>query len=165
MALSDIPRGGRVFIDANIFVYHFTGQSDQCSTLLARVEGGEVAGFVGRVTLLEIAHRLMVLEAIEQGLPIGANPASRLVRRPELVLRLSRYYFAVLKIPQMGVEVLPLPEDFVTASQEFRQTHGLLVNDSLIPMHMRQAGISLLASADRSFDAISWVRRFAPSDI
>lgn len=122
-------------------------------------------GFVGQMTPLEIAHRLMVLEAIEQGLPLGANHASRLARRPRLVRRLSKYYFAVLKIPQMGVEVLRLPEEFVTASQEFRQAHGLLVNDSLIPMHMRQAGISLLASADRSLDGIPWIRRFAPSGI
>lgn len=165
MALSDILRGSRVFIDANIFVYHFAGQSDECTALLARVEGGEVLGFVGTVTLLETAHRLMVLEAIEHGLPLGANSTSRLACMPRLVRRLSTYYFAVLKIPQMGVEVLRLPEEFVTASQECRQTHGLLVNDSLIPMHMRQAGISLLASADESFDGIPWIRRFPPLDI
>ncbi len=65
----------------------------------------------------------------------------------------------------MGVEVLPLPQDFVTSSQEFRQAHGLLVNDSLVPMHMRQGGLSVLASADEAFDGITGIRRFTPSDV
>ena len=61
--------------------------------------------------------------------------------------------------------MLPLPQDFVTASQEFRQTHGLLVNDSLIPMHMRLAGVSALASGDEAFDKIPGIKRFRPSDV
>ncbi len=165
MALSDVPPGSAVFIDANIFIYHFAGQSDDCSAFLARVERGELRGATGHVSLLEVAHRLMMLEAVELGLRAGANPAARLARQPELIRRLSKYYFSVLSIPRMGVEILRLPEDFITASQEFRQTSGLLVNDSLVPMQMRQAGLSLLASADKAFDRLPGLRRFAPSDI
>lgn len=165
MTLTEIDPGSSVFIDANIFIYHFAGQSEECSSFLTRVEKGELRGFSGQVGILEVAHRLMMLEAIERGLSPAPNPASRLARQPQLVRSLSKYYFALLRIPKMGIDVLPLPQDFMTASQEFRQSHGLLVNDSLVPMHMRQSGLSVLASADKAFDGIAGIRRFAPSDV
>lgn len=165
MTLADIHRGSPVFIDANVLIYHFAGQSEQCTGLLARVEAGDLRGVTGASTLLEVAHRLMVLEAIEHGLSVETNPARRLAAKPELVGQLSNYYFSTLKISQMGVEAFPLPQDHLTRSQEYRQAHGLLVNDSLIPLYMREAGVSILASADPAFDRIPWIQRAAPSDL
>ena len=165
MRLAEIPAGSSVFIDANIFIYHLVGRSEDCSSFLGRVEQGELRGLTGQMSLLEVAHRLMMLEAVEQGVSIAPNPAARLAHQPALVRRLSKYYFSLLAIPRFGIEVLSLPPDFVTASQEFRQSHGLLVNDSLVPMHMRQAGLSVLASGDDVFDQIPGVRRFSPADV
>jgi len=165
MALSDIPAGSAVFVDANIFIYHFTGRSDDCSSMFVRMEAGELQAFTGSASVLEVMHRLMVLEATERGLPVKTNPAARLGGQPRLVRQLSKYYFSVLAIPKLGVQILPLPSDFVTASQEFRQQNGLLVNDSFVPMHMRQAGVSILASADAAFDRVVGIKRFAPVDV
>ncbi|MBI4277940.1 MAG: type II toxin-antitoxin system VapC family toxin [Armatimonadetes bacterium] len=165
MALSDVPSRSRIFIDANIFIYHFTGRSEECRAFLVRVENGDLRGFVGQTTLLEVAHRLMIAEAMENQFGRGTNPAARLSRRPELVRELSKYYFATMKVPQMGVEILSLPRDFLPASQEYRQRHGLLVNDSLVSVYMQHVGVSLLASADAAFDRLPGVRRFGPSDI
>jgi predicted nucleic acid-binding protein len=165
MALTEIPAGSSVFIDANILIYHFTGRSDDCSSFLARIEGGDLLGFTGQVSILEAAHRLMMLEAAELGVPARPNPAAYLARHPRVVRQLSKYYFSVLSIARLGIEILPLPQDFITASQEFRQAHGLMVNDSLVPTHMRQAGLSILASADAAFDRVPGIKRFAPADI
>jgi predicted nucleic acid-binding protein len=165
MALNDIAAGSATFIDANIFIYHFAGQSEQCSSFLGRIERREIQGFTGQLILVEVAHRLMMMEAVEQSAASIPNPAARLARQPEIVTRLSRYYFSVAQIPRMGVEVLPLPEDFLAGSQEFRQSHGLLVNDSLVPMHLRQAGLSVLASVDEAFDRVPGIRRLAPTDL
>lgn len=165
MTLGEILPASPVFIDANVFIYHFSGQSRDCAVFLERVEARDLQGYTGSTTLLEVAHRLMMFEAIEHGLGTGANPAARLARQPDLVRRLSKYHFAVMKISQIGIEDLRLPQDFVTKSLEYRQTHGLLVNDSLVPLYMREAGVSVLASADPAFDRIPWIRRAAPSDI
>jgi predicted nucleic acid-binding protein len=134
MTLTEIAAGTAVLIDANIFIYHFAGQSEDCTSFLARVEKGELKGVTG-ISILEVAHRLMMLEAIEHGISLIPNPAARLARQPQLVKRLSKYYFLLLAIARFGIEVLSLPQDFIIASQEFRQSHGLLVNDSLVPMH------------------------------
>jgi hypothetical protein len=42
MPLSEIPAGTSVFLDATLFVYHFTGASQSCRSLLARCEAGEL---------------------------------------------------------------------------------------------------------------------------
>jgi predicted nucleic acid-binding protein len=165
MALTEIASGARVYVDANIFIYHFAGRSEDCSRFLERVEQADVYGFTGPTSLLEVAHRLMMLEAVERGLSARPGPAARLAREPDVVRQLSKYYFSALSINRMGIEVLPLPPDFLTGSQEFRQAYGLLVNDSLIPLHMRQAGLAILASADEAFDRIAGIRRFEPADI
>ena len=154
-----------MFVDANIFIYHFAGQSEDCSTFLARIERGELHGYTDQIGILEAAHHLMMLEAIEQGVSLKSNPAAQLAQQPRLVRRLSKYCFSIQWIPRFRIEIFPLPEGFVTASQEFRQSYGLLVNDSLIPMHMREAGLSVLAPADAAFDQISGLQRFHPSDV
>ncbi len=165
MMLGEISRASAVFIDANVFIYHFSGRSRDCTSFLDRIEAGDLQGYTGNTTLLEVAHRLMLFEAIERGLGTGTNPSARLARQPEPVRQLSKYHFAVMKISQMGIEDLGLPQDFVAKSLEYRQTYGLLVNDSLVPLFMREAGVTALASADPAFDRIPWIQRAAPSDI
>jgi len=165
MALTEIPPGSAVFVDANIFIYHFAGRSGECSAFLRRIEAGELQGFTGPISLLEVAHRLMMLEAAARRPGMKGSPAMILNKRPDLVRELSMYYFSVLAIAKFGLQVVPLPPDLLTASQEFRQAYGLLVNDSLVAMHMRQAGLSFLASADAAFDRVKGIDRFAPGDI
>jgi hypothetical protein len=116
-ALPEIAAGSSVFVDANIFIYHFAGQSEDCSIFLARIERGELQGYTGQVGILEAAHRLMMLEAIEQGVPVKPNPAARLARQPQVVRRLSKYYFSLQRIPKFGIEILALPADFITQAK------------------------------------------------
>ena len=55
MTLAEIPEASTVFIDANVFVYHFVGASPQCSALLARCEISEVRGTTSALVLAEVA--------------------------------------------------------------------------------------------------------------
>jgi predicted nucleic acid-binding protein len=165
MTLAEIPRASTVFVDANILVYHFAGRSDDCSTFLSRVEAGEIHGITGQIILLEVTQRLMLAEAAERGFALGSNPAARLTENPTLVRQLSKCHFSSEKIPRMGIDVMVLPNEFLIRSQEYRQTHGLLVNDSLVPLHMRDAGAVILASGDAAFDRVPWIRRAAPADL
>ena len=65
-SLAEIPDGAVVFIDANVFIYHFSGPgplSPACSAFLQRVEDGVLRGLTSTVVLIEVLHRLMILEA------------------------------------------------------------------------------------------------------
>ena len=165
MTLTDIPVGSAVYIDANIFVYHFAGVSSQCREFLERVENGQITAYTGSLVLLEVTHRLMILEAIRRGLMSPSRPALRLGSRPEVVRQLSLYQSQALQIPQMGVTVVELPDNFLVRSFEFRQQFGLLTNDSIIALQMRDLGLKNLASADESFDRVQGIARFGPSDL
>lgn len=67
MTLEEIPAGARIFIDSTIFIYHFTAASPACRTLLERCEAGDVRGLTSTAVLAEVAHRLMMSEALGGG--------------------------------------------------------------------------------------------------
>ena len=74
MRLDRAPAGTHVFIDANIFIYHFTGASSQCSAFLSRCETRQFEGATGIHILTEVAHRLMMIEAVRKRM--GKTPAA-----------------------------------------------------------------------------------------
>lgn len=68
MTLSEIPSATEIFIDANIFVYHFSGPTEltpACSAFLRRIEDRDLGGFTSLMVVAEVLHRLMVIEAVE----------------------------------------------------------------------------------------------------
>ena len=91
-----------------IFLHHFAGTSPQCRTLLERCERSEVRGATSALVLAEVAHRLMCLEAVAQGLVSPGQVARKLRERPEVAQKLQAHEEATAQIPLMGVEVLPL---------------------------------------------------------
>ena len=91
MKLEDLPSGARIFVDANILIYHFSGISLECRAFLQRCESRQVEAFTGVHILLEITHRLMVLEALQKGLITGGQPARKLKEQPEIIKGLHEY--------------------------------------------------------------------------
>ena len=65
--LADIPAGTRVSIDVNIFIYPFTQTplTAACTVFLQPVEAGSLQGITSVVAVIEVAHRPMILEAIQ----------------------------------------------------------------------------------------------------
>ena len=165
MRLDNVPPAISVFIDANVFIYHFTGASDECTRFLARCEAGELAGLTSVSVLLEVLHRLMMLEAVRSGAVRPSNVLSKLRKRPEIVRTLSGYYTHTAKIPEMGISVCALSEDVLAASQRVRLEHGLLVGDSLLVATMRAEGVRTLATHDADLKRIKEITVAVPGDV
>jgi len=68
MRLEEIAPEESVFIDSNIFIYHFTGTSEECSHFLSRCERKDLSGVTSTNVLLEVLHRLMLIEAVNKKL-------------------------------------------------------------------------------------------------
>jgi len=52
VTLREIPSATEVFVDANIFVYHFSGPSEltpACSAFLRRIENHDLEGFTSHI--------------------------------------------------------------------------------------------------------------------
>jgi predicted nucleic acid-binding protein len=163
--LESIAPGSQVFLDATIFIYHVTGQSLQCRRLLERCEQGDLAGVTCAPVVAEVAHRLMMIEAVSRGLVDAGNVARKLRDRPDLVRQLQRYQTQVDRIPLMAIHVLPVDASALAASAHFRRRYGLLTNDSIIAACAETASIHLMASADRDFAAIDGLTLHCPGDL
>jgi len=102
-----LPSGSRVFIDANIFIYHFTHTSltAACTKFLQRVEVGDIEGITSVITLAEVAHRLMILEAVQTHGLLPRAAVRKLKENPALVQQLSHYKVVTETVPAFNVVV------------------------------------------------------------
>lgn len=165
MSLVDLRSGSRVFIDANIFIYHFGGQSLECKVLLERCAGRNLLGYTSTPVLAEVLHRRMVAEAIAEGFVTARTAVRKLREAPEMVRQLTQYQEDVSKIPQMHITVLPLTLAVVDASAAIRTNEGLLTNDSLVVAFMRAQELTQLGTANGDFDRVDGMQIFKPADL
>jgi len=138
--LATLPSGTRIFIDANIFIYHFTQVplTAACTAFLQRVEAGDLHGVTSVVVLAEVAHRLMILEAIRTSGVSSRTAVKRLKENPTLVSQLSHY----------NVTVEPVTFAHLQTAQELSTLHGLLTNDSLTGAMAQSLALTDVASND-----------------
>ena len=165
MRFEEIALGQAVFVDANVFLYHLTGRSQACRDLLAQCEAGEVQGLTGTHVVLEVLHRLMMLEAVQRGLVSPGNVARRLKEHPEVVRLLSEYARHAGRISDMGIRVLPIDGELVRSSQEVRTRTGLLVHDSISVTMMEQQGMKVIATQDKDFLRVDGLQVYTADDI
>jgi len=165
MRLDRVEGGSEVFIDANIFIYHFTGVSDQSSHFLNRCEAGDLRGITSINVLLEVLHRLMMIEAIRRNLVQPPNIVKKLRKSPQKIKQLSEYFINTQKIPEMGIIVKPISNETIVKSQIYRAGYGLMVNDSLIVTCMEEEGLKGLASNDDGFLKVPGLSIYKPSDV
>jgi predicted nucleic acid-binding protein len=166
MTFADIPAGVAVFLDANVFVYHFTVHPQfgaAATTLLERIENRDIHGVTSASVLADVFHRLMTLEAHDLlGWPMKGI-AHRLKRHPKEVQNLARYRQALDGISQLGMQIVPVTGPFVSLAADVSRQYGLLCNDALIITVMRDQGLQHLASHDADFDRVPSIVRYAPT--
>lgn len=165
MKLVELKTGETVFIDANIFLYHFTGVSEECKEFLRRCEDRDLFGVTGLTILTEVCHFLMIAEAIKRKLIPSQKPTVYLQKKPQIIKGLSEYSGQVLSILSWGIRVINPSEDIMIRSQIFRSQFGLLTNDSFIPVYMQLANTDKLATNDQAFNRIPTIHTFSPHDI
>lgn len=165
MRFDELPSGNKILLDANIFIYHFTGLSDECSKLLKRCEEGEIKGITTVTVILEALHRLMAVEAVKKGLVSGGDVVRKLKEKPEVVKELSEYYENMKKIKDIGIEIYPLTEEVVDESYQIRRQYGLLINDSVLVAFMKEQGIGNIATKDEDFERVEGIKVYKPADL
>jgi predicted nucleic acid-binding protein len=166
MTFAQIPGNAAVFIDANILVYYFTPDPTfgrECQLLMDRVSKyQDFTAYTSTHVLSEMAHQLMVLEAVQQfGWPL-AGITRRLQRHPAEVQKLTRFRRAIDEVPRLGIDVVPLERHLPAMAAAISQLHGLLTNDALIVATMQDQAITHLASHDTDFDRVPGLTRYAP---
>ena len=67
MTFADLAAGSRVFVDANTLIYHFSPHpifGPPCKQLLTQIENQTILGYTSTHVVGEVAHALMVVEAL-----------------------------------------------------------------------------------------------------
>ena len=89
MNLDDIPGGSLCVVDTNVLLYAEQGVSPQAQRFVRRCASGEVKAVLPQTVWQELAHKLMLAEAMMRGLTSGGNPAARLAAKPDAMPRIS----------------------------------------------------------------------------
>jgi predicted nucleic acid-binding protein len=167
LSFQAVPSGTDIAIDANIFVYAFLHQSDDCRALLLRCARQDVYGVATLDTVSEATHRLMCAEAMNSGIisKETRNPAASLRKRPDAVAGLRTYWIQTQAILSLNLSFLQITEDHVRTAQSLRASCGLLTRDSLLVAAMQESGLTSLASNDSDFDRVPGLIRYRPSDV
>lgn len=163
--MADLPSGRRVLIDANIVVY--AAQSEvtfgkACNELLDRVARQDVSATILSGAVIEALHRLMIHEAAAvHGFPLQ-GALRRLQKQPELIKPLTTHARIVEWLQRLQVEIVTVELRHITSSHRLRQTHGLLVNDSILLAVMLDQGLTDLVTQDSDFETVPGITVWKP---
>ena len=159
----DAPDHSEVFIDANIFIYHFSGPTeytDSCTQFLQRIEEARLSGLTSVLILAETLHRLMIIEAATTLHVEPKQVLRHLKAHPLDVRKLTEHLTVVEKIQAFGVKILSLDIDDVLSSNAIKKECGLLTNDAINLALMRRHHIKHIATNDPDFgrvgDLVVW---------
>ncbi|HEV8483034.1 MAG TPA: type II toxin-antitoxin system VapC family toxin [Acidobacteriota bacterium] len=163
--LREVQEGARILIDANIFVYWLTQRSDDCGRFMQRCAAGNIQGYVSILSLVEVTHRLMMLEAKENDWAKGSNPVRSLLERPERIQSLVRYEERLRRIFALRLHVEDLKQADLMESLSIRRRCGFLTNDAVLLATALRLGIKGIASADKDLERASDYVVYNPSDL
>jgi predicted nucleic acid-binding protein len=158
----NIPPGETVFIDANIFYYHFVslpGLSIACKHFLHRIEQGAITGMTATVVLAEAQHKVMLAEAVQK---YGLSPQGLVRRLTQTTGMLAGLLHHHIVLVAMNVRIGPLTMAILQQAADLSVTHELLTNDAALLAHMQALGITHLASNDNDFDKVTGITVWKP---
>jgi predicted nucleic acid-binding protein len=166
MNVDDIPNGSLCVMDTNLLLYAEQGLSVQSQRLLRRISTGEVLGLLPQPVWVELAHKLMLAEAMMLGKISGPNPARKLAGQPDVVKGLGLYRDKVRALLSLGLGFEPCTrEDFVETGFAFQAKYGLLANDSVVLAVALRMQADVLATADRAFAGVTELPIAMPTDV
>ena len=166
MNLDDISSGSLCVVDTNILLYAEQGLSSQAQRLLRRIERREVIGVAPQPVWQELAHKLMLAEAMMLGQITGGNPARQLSGKPEVIKHLTIYRDKVAALVTLGLGFEACTRiDLIDKALSLQERYGLMTNDSVIAAMAIRLEADALVSADTRFKVVEDLNVYAPSDL
>ncbi len=169
MSLSNIfsiPSGEQVLFDTNIFIYSALDHpryGDSCTYLLHEVESGEIEGYIPTIVLNELLHRLMIAEAIKSGFARNTKDAIKIFKRDKSIIpSLDICWEELDRIFEMRFTILEEKSDTFKESVPISRRYSLLAKDAYIASFARSYGITNIATNDRDFKRVPWLKVCKP---
>lgn len=168
MKLAEYEGDERIFIDANIFIFHANDDmfGDSCTAFLNRIEGGEVQGVVTPAVIDEVLFKILIGEAtkeIDKGSLWEIRKQMKDKSFSKKVYRkVNTYLEYVLDLHATGLDILAIDSNILRGSVGIGEQYGLLTTDSIHVATCISNKISNIASDDADFKRIKDLKVFAP---
>lgn len=166
MTLDEIPTGSLCVVDTNVLLYAEQGVSQQAQRFVRRCSSGELRAVLPQTVWQELAHKLMLAEAMMRGLTSGGNPAARLAAKPEAIRELTLHRAKVKSLLDLGFrfEACQL-SDLTERAFTLQEKHGLLTNDAVVLAVALRLKADALVSSDKAFRGITELTVYYPTDL
>ena len=163
--LAELPSRTLVFVDASVMIPAIAGQGaigHECANCLRRAARGEILAFTSATAVSETVHRVIVTEAISRFNLTPREAVDYLKKHPDRVKTLHSHLSTVDEIENFGITVLPVTYQHLQISKAYRQSYGLMTNDSLMLAVMQARRLKHLATNDRDFNRVANIRVWSP---
>lgn len=164
--LNDIKPRTDVFIDANIFLYEILDHwryGRSCRTFLENVNEGKYSGLISVLICNEVFHRVVIGEVVEK---YEINPKSAvgfLKNNWEIMKELNKAQDAIANIKQIdNLRIVEINRDVFDLALNYSTSYGLLSNDAIHLAVLKKSGITNIATNDKDFKRIEWLKVWNP---
>jgi predicted nucleic acid-binding protein len=164
--LEGIESGTIIFIDTNIFLYKIFEHrkyAKPCSMFLKNINSGKYIGLISIFVCNEVFHRVMMAELMEQ-YKLEAKQVPRFIKdNPDAIKNLSAAWSAIDNIKEIeNLRIVGVGNDAFELALGYSRRYGLLSNDAVHLAIMKQEGVSTMASNDRDFEKVDWLKLWTP---
>ena len=163
---SHIETGTTIFVDANILLYAVSGHwmyGNSSKWLLESINDGEYNGITSVLVCNEVFHRSLIAEIVERECISPKSVSECLKKDPELVKESIKAWDAIEKIEQINhMTVVGIDGTIFNTALIFSKKYGILSNDALHLAIMKQEGVGTIASNDRDFSSVEWLKIWRP---
>jgi len=155
-----------IFIDANIFIYYVGDHpifADTCEKLLLDVETNRSVGVTSIFVLNEVFHKMMMLEACDR-FNISMGRAVRYLKdNPQVISSLTTCRENIERIEHINnLRVIEVPSRLFSKAINFSWRYGMLTTDAIHVATMHEYNIKTIATNDRDFERVSWLKVWKP---
>jgi predicted nucleic acid-binding protein len=167
--LAAMPSGTRVFLDTNVFVFHYRGKSASCTALINRIAHGDVIGYVNTQVLSDLLHKLMLAEAAAKKFcGFGASDLKHwLSANRALAVQLTDYQTRFEDTLDLGIKVMRITKNILVDTKIERAAYGLMTGDSLHlgNMNRHTPAVRHIATHDGDFAHVPGLTVWKPMDV
>lgn len=150
----------KILVDANAFIYFFTGQCNETTRKIFKLsENGWLSLVTTTRVLDEVLFKVMIISAkIKFG--IESKVVQKLKKDKEKIKFLVEDVRKAMEfIKYLKVDIKEVNYSDLKKIPSIMETYGLFGNDALILIVMQKFNLKYLLSSDSDFDEISYIKR------
>lgn len=164
--LDEIESDSVIFIDSNIFLYVILSHPRyrySCKRFLERVDEGDLHGLTSVLVCNEVVHKLMIAEVVEK-LNVEPKSAVEHIKKNYTVIgELKKAWNALEVINQIeNLRIEEIDRQILMDAVEFSKKYGLLSNDAFHVAVMKKYGVKNIATNDKDFERVDWIKVWKP---